>query len=69
MSQLIPDTGDSSKKKTKTIKANLNPRWNETLSIDLKPDDKGNQYMVTTSILKIHQENYILLVKLDSMMR
>ena len=67
--KLIPDTGDSSKKKTKTIKANLNPRWNETLSIDLKPDDKGNQYMVTTSILKLHQENYILLVKLDSMMR
>ena len=53
--KLIPDTGDSSKKKTKTIKANLNPRWNETLSIDLKPDDKGNQYMVTTSVLKIHK--------------
>ena len=54
--KLIPDTGDSSKKKTKTIKANLNPRWNETLSIDLKPDDKGNQYMVTTSVLKIHKD-------------
>lgn len=54
--KLIPDTGDSSKKKTKTIKANLNPRWNETLSIDLKPDDKGIQYMVTISVLKIHKD-------------
>ena len=58
--KLIPDTGDSSKKKTKTIKANLNPRWNETLSIDLKPDDKGNQYTVTTSVFKIHKDIKIL---------
>ena len=41
--KLIPDSGDSMKKKTKTIKANLNPQWNETLSIDLKPDDKGKK--------------------------
>ena len=66
--KLIPDTGDSSKKKTKTIKANLNPRWNETLSIDLKPDDKGNQYMVATSVLNIHKD-VILLVKLDILMK
>ena len=64
--KLIPDTGDSSKKKTKTIKANLNPRWNETLSIDLKPDDKGNQYMVTTSVLKVHKDSKILYCTLSS---
>ena len=66
--KLIPDTGDSSKKKTKTIKANLNPRWNETLSIDLKPDDKGNQYTVTTSVSK-NIKILILHVKLDSLMK
>ena len=64
--KLIPDTGDSSKKKTKTIKANLNPRWNETLSIDLKPDDKGNQYTVTTYVLKIHKDIKILYCTLSS---
>ena len=36
----------SSSKKTKVIKATLNPIWNETLIIDLKPEDKHKRLFV-----------------------
>ena len=51
--KLIPESGDSSKKKTKTIKANLNPEWKETLVIDLKPDDKGKYLPTIVTIIPV----------------
>ncbi|XP_032596910.1 protein kinase C, brain isozyme isoform X4 [Drosophila grimshawi] len=44
--KLIPDDKDQSKKKTRTIKACLNPMWNETLSYDLKPEDKDRRILI-----------------------
>ncbi|XP_035205768.1 protein kinase C, brain isozyme-like [Stegodyphus dumicola] len=44
--KLVPDTGESMKRKTKTIKANLNPVWGETLSFDLKPEDKDRRLLI-----------------------
>ncbi|KAI2799150.1 hypothetical protein BLOT_013158 [Blomia tropicalis] len=44
--KLVPDSGVSMKRKTRTIKACLNPEWNETLRFELKPDDKDRRLLI-----------------------
>uniref|UniRef100_A0A6A7G647 Protein kinase C n=2 Tax=Hirondellea gigas TaxID=1518452 RepID=A0A6A7G647_9CRUS len=43
--KLIPGS-DVKKMKTKTIKATLNPEWRETLTLDLKPEDKDRRLLI-----------------------
>lgn len=45
--KLIPaQSGSNVKRKTKTIKSNLNPVWNECIRLSLRPDDKDRRVLI-----------------------
>lgn len=44
--KLIPDENEKSKKKTRTIKACLNPVWHETITYELRPEDKDRRVLI-----------------------
>ena len=44
--KFLPKTGKTSRWKTEIIKHNLNPKWNESFTIDLTPEDKEHRLLI-----------------------
>lgn len=44
--KLFPDSKTSLKRKTRVLRSSLDPVWEETLTLDLKPEDKDRRVLI-----------------------